>query len=146
MKHFTLIATLLFLFIFSAKPQSIKLDYFTTVPTTIKNCGALFSYDSVALAPKKYILLTDFQNIGLIKISGKQINLQLGETKTVGTTNIMNYKGGGYTVILSYVTDKHVGEFDMESGTIQISKGNQKSTIKIHGKSGCDESKQERNN
>ena len=145
MKQFSIIAVILFSMSLSVKAQSVKLDFFTKIPIAIKNCGALYTYDTTALDKKKYIVVVDYQNLGIITVGGKQIQLQLQDTKTVGQTNTATYNGGGYTIIISSKTIKHAGKLDIESGTVQIIKGDGKQTIKIHGQSGCDESKQEKN-
>ncbi len=146
MKLLSVFTCILFLLSTAVKAQpSIQLNYFMKVPVNISNCGALYTYDTVALAKKKYILLTDFQNLGLITISGKQVKLQLTDTKTIQQSNISTYKGAGYTVILTANTTAHKGKLDIETGTLQVITGTKKLILKIHGQSGCDESKQEGN-
>jgi hypothetical protein len=125
--------------------QTLKLGYFNKIPTAIKDCGALYTYDTVALTNKKYILLTDFQNLGLIMVGGKQVKLQLKDTRTTDQTSISIYSGGGYSVVLSATTTGTKGKLDLESGTLQVTKGVRKLRVKIHGQSGCDESNQEGN-
>jgi len=125
--------------------QTLKLGYFSKIPVAIKNCGALYTYDTIALANKQYILLTDFQNLGLLRVGGRQIKLQLKDTKTTDKTSISIYSGAGYTVILSSTTTGTQGKMDLESGTLQVTKGLRKLQLKIHGESGCDESKREGN-
>ena len=130
----------------NAKAQTLKLDYFTKVPTAFKDCGALYTYDTTSLKKKKYIVVVDFQNKGAITVAGKQVALLLSDSKLVGkSTNVSTFKGSGYTVILSVKTTKHTDKIDLEEGTLEVSKGKDKLTIKIHGQSSCDESKQEGN-
>lgn len=131
--------------LFAKAQPSVKLNYFTKVPASFKSCGALYTYDTVSFQKKKYILLTDFQNLGLITINGKQIQLQLSNTKTVDKANIHMYKGSGYTVVLTTTTTSHIQETYIETGTLQVINGIKKLTIKVHGQSGCNESKQEGN-
>jgi len=146
MKPYAVFACVFFVVITVVKAQpSLQLDYFSKVPVNISNCGALYSYHTVALAKKKYILLTDFQNLGLITIKGKQVNLQLADIKTIHQSNITTYKGAGYTVVLTVTTTSHKGKWDIETGSLQVISGTKKIVIKIHGQSGCDESKQEGN-
>ena len=146
MKRLFLIACIISIFLNPLKAQqTLKLDYFSKIPVAIKDCGALYTYDTVALAGKKYILLTDFQNLGLLRVGGRQIKLQLKDTKTTDKTSISIYSGAGYTVILSSTTTGTQGKMDLESGTLQVTKGLKKLRLKIHGQSGCDESKQEGN-
>jgi len=141
MKHAPFLTFFILMFYFTAAAQShIKLGYFSKVPANVQKCGALYTYDTTSLTIKKYILLTDFQNLGWIIIEGKQIKLQLADAQTKGKTNISTYKGGGYTITLSSITSGHKGSLDMETGTLQIINGAKKLSINIHGQSGCDDS------
>ena len=124
---------------------AIQLGYFSKVPTAFKDCGALYTHDSVALAKKKFILLADFQNKAAIMVNGKAVNLLLTNSKTVGKTNVSTYTGGGYTLVVSVKTRQTGSKYDLETGTVEIVKGTQSLTLKIHGQSGCDPSKQEGN-
>ncbi|MES2777265.1 MAG: hypothetical protein V4722_24015 [Bacteroidota bacterium] len=142
---FILSAILLTLSVSAKAQQPIKLDYLVKVPTAYKDCGSLYTFDTTALAKKKYVLVVDLQNTGMIMVDGKAVKLLMGESKTVGKTNIVNYTGGGYTVVLSYATTNTKGKLDMESGTIEVTKGSSKLKIKMHGQTSCDESKQEGN-
>ncbi|MEP6676097.1 MAG: hypothetical protein ABJA78_13125 [Ferruginibacter sp.] len=135
---------LVLVFIFSAglkaNAQSFKLDYFSKVPAAIKDCSALYTYDTTALKKKKYIIVADFQNLAFITVAGKKISLTLGDTKTEGKNNISNYSGGGYNVVLnthSTKTSASASGKDQEEGTMMITKGNSKLSFKIHGESGC---------
>ena len=145
MKKNSIMVVLILLFVQDSTAQSISPGYFTTIPASIKNCGAMYTYDTVGLQKKKYILLVDFQNEGMIKIAGKQINLLLYGTNTVDKMNVLTYKGSGYVVVLSSSVTNHIGDYDIEEGTLLIKKGTKKEFFKIHGKSGCDSSTQERN-
>jgi len=139
--------SLLFFVITSATiaQQKIKVDYISKVPVAFKNCGALYSYDSISLQKKKYILLADFQNQGLISINGRITKLQLTGSNTSGKINTITYNGDGYTIILNYHTVTQTNKYDLEAGSISISKNDQVVTFKIHGQSACDGSKQEGN-
>ena len=146
MKKILTTAIIASLFVINANAQTIKLDYFSKIPVKIKNCGVLYTYDTTALKKKKYIMIADFQNIGMIVVNGKQISLQLGESKLENkTTNVSTYTGGGYTVVLSVKIIKQTTKVDTEEGKLEITKGTTKLTLKIHGESSCDESKQEVN-
>ena len=126
--------------------QTIKVDYITKVPKNFLQCGAQYTYDTTSLKKKKYILLADFQNLGMISINGKLINLQLTDTKlTYERMNVVTYTGGGYTVVTTTKTARQTKLVDNEDGTLEVSKGKEKLSIRIHGQSACDESKKERN-
>jgi hypothetical protein len=125
--------------------QSVKLGYFTKVPKNYRDCGALYTYDSIVLEKKKFIFLSDFQNLGLIIINGKQVKLLLQDSKTVGKENISVYSGGGYTVTLTNTTTVTGKKLDLESGWLEVKKGKVLLKLKVHGESGCDEESQEKN-
>jgi len=129
-----------------AMAQSIRLDYITKVPKKIQECGAMYTYDTTGLQKKKYILLADFQNLGMISINGRLISLLLKDSKLSDKKmNVATYTGGGYTVITTLSTSRQTKQVDLEAGTLEIIKGREKISIKIHGQSACDETKQEGN-
>jgi hypothetical protein len=132
--------SLLFFVIASATlaQQKIKVDYISKVPAAFKNCVALYTYDSIALQKQKYILLADFQNQGLISVNGRITKLQLTGSNTSGKINTSTYNGDGYTIILNYHTVTQANKYDLEAGSISISKNNHLVTFNIHGKSACD--------
>ena len=145
MKKLAIITALACFAFIKTDAQTLKLDYFTKVPTNFKDCGSLYVYDSISLAKKKYIFLADLQNQAMITVAGKQVKLTLSDSKTVGQTNISTYTGSGYTLVLSVKTTNHTATIDTEAGTMQITKGTKKMTLKVHGQTACDESKQEGN-
>ena len=119
--------------------RPIILDYFKGTPAEIDGCSGSFTYDSISLKHEKYIVITDLQNLAFIKISGEIIKLTLYEKKHPSDKRfIEKYKGSGYTLILSTVEGKQIGdELWLSSGTIEISNGNHKLILKIHGEGGC---------
>jgi hypothetical protein len=126
--------------------QTLKLDFFNKMPATVEVCSALYTYDTTSLKKKKYIMVSDFQDKGFITVAGKQIALKLTDTKLSNKVNtIYTYTGGGYTVTTNVHVTTQTTYIDMESGTLVVTKGKEKLVIKIHGQSGCDESKEERN-
>jgi len=147
MHHLIRLAIVLCILSVNARAQTnLKPDPIINIPAAMKNCGALYTYDSISLSRKKYILAVDMKNKGIISVGGKQIPLSLSATRLVNKIiNVTTYKGNGYTVILSVKTDKQTTKYDTESGTAEIIKGKEKILIKIHGQSGCNESDQEGN-
>ncbi|RZL99391.1 MAG: hypothetical protein EOO88_59660 [Pedobacter sp.] len=130
---------------FIGNGQSLKLGYFPSIPSKIRSCGALYTYDSVSLQKKKFIFLADFQNLGLIILNGKQIKLDLKDSKTIGKENITVYSGGGYTITLRSTMKGTSGKYDLEKGTLEMKKGTLKQTYKVQGQSWCDPASQEGN-
>jgi len=126
--------------------QSIKINYISKVPVKMQQCGAQYTYDTSSLKKKQYIMLADFQNLGMISINGKLISLQLKDSKLSDTKmNIATYTGGGYIVITTLKTIRQTKQADYEEGLLEVSKGKEKISIRIHGQSACDESKAEGN-
>src|SRR5215469_16157193 len=120
------------------KIQSIKLDFFNKIPFQIDGCSGLYTYDSTSLKKKKYIVVTDLQETAFINVDGKQITLKLIKNVEFSKDSYRTiYKGSGYTIVLTTKTLKQSDEVWIEGGTLEISKGQNKVTIKIHGESGC---------
>ena len=121
------------------KVQSIKLDFFNKVPSEIDGCSGLYTYDSTSLKSKKYIIITDLQETAFIKVDGKQITLKRISNSELSKNSYKTvYKGSGYTVVLTTKILKQSGdEVWIEGGSVEISKGQTKVIIKIHGESGC---------
>jgi hypothetical protein len=119
--------------------ETIVLDFFTKIPPQIDGCSGLYTYDSLSLQTNKYVFVTNLQDAAFIKVAGKQIALQQTGTKILPkNTYRSTFKGNGYTVILTTRTLRQTGEEAwVEGGTIEISHGTAKRTIKIHGESGC---------
>jgi hypothetical protein len=121
------------------KTQPIKLDYFNSIPSQIDGCSGLYTYDSTSLKKKKYIVVTDLQEVAIIKVDGKQIALKRTSNAELSKDSYRSvYKGSGYTMVLTTKTLKQSGdEVWIERGSVDITHGQSKVTIKIHGESGC---------
>ncbi len=146
MNRFFIIALLYCITPCTAGAQTLKLDLFSKIPASVKVCSALYTYDTTSLKKKKYILVADFQDQAFITVAGKQIPLKMLDTKLLNKTNtVSTYKGGGYTVVINVRITSQTTYIDMEAGTLEVTKGKEKLVLKIHGQSGCDESKEERN-
>ncbi len=146
MKRIFIFSCILFLFPVFTTAQTIRLDFITKVPKKMQQCGAQYTYDTTSLKKKKYIMLADFQNLGMISINGKLVNLQLKDSKVSDKKmNVATYTGEGYTVVTTIKTTKQTKLTDYEDGNLEVSKGKEKISIKIHGQSSCDESKMEGN-
>jgi hypothetical protein len=121
------------------KNQPIKLDFFNKIPSQIDGCSGLYTYDSTSLEKEKYIIVTDLQETAFIRVGGKQITLKrTSNTELSKDSHRSVYKGMGYTLVLTKKTLKQSGdEVWIEGGSVEISQGQTKVTIKIHGESGC---------
>jgi hypothetical protein len=141
--HKTIVVCLIFSAIFSSvfgqHDTSIKLDYFKEVPAEVDGCNGSFTYDSISLKQEKFIVVIDLQKLAFIRVNGIIVRLTLSESKHLSEKKSKDiYKGGGYTLVLITTEGKRVSdELYLSSGTMEISTGNQKLHLKIHGEGGC---------
>lgn len=119
--------------------QSIKLDAFKNIPTEIDGCMGAYTYSTTPLANDKYIFVTDLQELGIIKVNGRNIRLKkVNHMAITAVSSKDTYVGSGYTVVLPIKGSKRTGdEVSEDFGTLEVSKGADKITIKFHGESGC---------
>lgn len=118
--------------------ESLKMDFITKFPSVIDGCSGVYTYDTTSTKKKKYIIVTDLQELGFIKIHGKEIKLNITDKKDLSSTSFRTtFKGDGYTVILTTNTVKQIDELSIENGTLEITKGSLKMVLTIHGESGC---------
>lgn len=119
--------------------QTIKLDAFKNIPSDIDGCMGAYTYSTTPLANDKYVFVTDLQELGIIKINGR--NIKLKKVNHIAITTVSSkdtYVGNGYTVVLLIKGSKRTGdELSEDIGTLEVSKGAEKITIKVHGESGC---------
>lgn len=119
-------------------PQPIKIDLITKIPSEIDGCSGLYTYDTTSMKRNKYVIVTDLQEFGLIKIQGKEIRLKISDKKELSSTTFKTvFKGDGYIITLVTKTGKRIDELSIETGTLEITKDAQKVILKIHGESGC---------
>lgn len=119
--------------------QDIKPDFFKTIPEEIDGCSGLYTYATTQLKGAKYIFVTNLDEVALIRISGRTIKLKRTLNKEISPiSSKQTFIGGGYTVTLLIKGSKRTGdELSEETGTLEISKGTDRTTIRIHGESGC---------
>ena len=118
---------------------SVQLSYFTNIPKVIDGCMEAYTHDTTSLKKKKYILLTNMQELAMIHVNGKTISLQkVSSTPPANHVYKDVYKGEGYTVIVIVKEIKEVGdEGSYMKGTVEIKFGSFDFTLKIHGTAGC---------
>ncbi|HET7003219.1 MAG TPA: hypothetical protein VFI33_17975 [Puia sp.] len=109
------------------------------IPAEIDGCSGSYTYDTISLKNEKFIVITDLQKLAFIRINGEIIKLTLYEEKHPSDKSFIGkYKGGGYTIIINTVEGKQIGdELWLSSGTLEISNGNHKQILRIHGEGGC---------
>ena len=118
--------------------KNIKLEFFGKIPVEIDGCEGDYTNDTLSLKKKKYLLITNVQDLAFIQVEGKKISLtRKGEIQFSNNKYKSIYQGGGYTIILITTAGKEVDESVSERGTLEISNGSNKIVIKIHGISGC---------
>lgn len=117
----------------------LKLDFFTSIPKVIDGCEADYTYDTTSLKKKRYILITNMQELAIIKVKGREISLKrISEDQIAKKTTRTIYKGSGYTVILTTKEGKQIGYEDaLDAGSLEIIFGQFKAKIAIHGHVGC---------
>jgi hypothetical protein len=121
------------------KKESLKLDFFTTIPSIIDGCMGAYTYDTAALKSERYVIITNLQDLAIIKVNGKEISLKRTSNVKINENTFKDiYKGKGYTVVLLIKDVKQTGdEGSFETGKLVITY--QRSTIEIyiHGEAGC---------
>lgn len=136
-----LIAVLMFSKSYSQQDTgSIKLGFVKKIPIEKFDfsCSAYYAYDTISMKSQKYILVTDIAKIAIINVNGRKIYLkkvsriQLSKTLTKSV-----FRGNGYRIILTTKDKLFVNETLIQTGTLIITKGTYKKTIKIHGESSC---------
>ncbi len=133
-----------------AKEDRFKLNYFDRIPPEVDGCNGLYTYDTVSLKSKKYIIVTDLSEYAMINVNGNQIQLKYSGNGALAGVNaqakkIFNtvYKGKNYQVILNTKPEKKAGKNWEESetwrdrGTVEIIVGDRHVKIRVHGISGC---------
>jgi hypothetical protein len=68
------------------RDKILKLDYFTSIPGVIDGCNGIYTNDSISLKKKKYVFITNIQDLGIIRVNGNAISLKListNETKKI---------------------------------------------------------------
>jgi YD repeat-containing protein len=128
----------------------VKLNYFDKIPPELDGCNGLYTYDSVSLNRKKYIIVTDLSEFALININGNQIRLKYDGSGLLAGDNSQNkktfntvYNGKNIQLILNTKPEKKAAKSWEESetwrdrGTLEIILGDRHVKIRVHGISGC---------
>jgi hypothetical protein len=120
------------------KKESFKLDFFTSIPGIIDGCMGAYTYDTAALKSDRYVIITNLQDLAIIKVKGKEISLKRISNVKTGNTYKDVYKGQGYTVILIVRDVKQIGdEGSLETGKLVITYEQSTIEINIRGEAGC---------
>lgn len=124
----------------SANATAFKLDFFTSIPGDIDGCGEFFTYDTCTVDDQHYIFLSDLDDMAIIRINGKDVQLKKSKTQSKVINDHISvdvYNGGGYKVTLRKKEEKMVDELYEYTGTLKVTGRKIKVTYKVHGEGGC---------
>jgi hypothetical protein len=116
--------------------ESIKLDYFDTIPETISKPAEFYTYDTTQLKGDKYIFLTDLVEYAILKIRGKDIYLRKEHEKCLALSEDTFkdvFAGNSYSVIFIHKKVDHNNGTTYETGSLDIKNSKYQVLIKIHG-------------
>ena len=75
--------------------KNIKLEFFGKIPVEIDGCEGDYTNDTVSLKKKKYLLITNVQDLAFIQVEGKKISLtRKGEIQFSNNKYKSIYQGG----------------------------------------------------
>ena len=119
--------------------KPIRLDLFRKIPAQIDGCNGLYTYDSISLKKKTYIVAIDLEDLAFISVGSKIISLKRISHKELSNKVFEYiYKGSGYKITLKTKVVKEIGEeVSLDAGTVEIYDGKSKIILKIHGEVGC---------
>ena len=119
--------------------QPFHLSYFKGIPKVIDGCGGTYTYDTTSLKKEKYILITNIQELAIIRVNGKEISLhRTGNSQPAKDTNRDVYSGNGYEIIVILKEVRQSSDEETyEKGTLEIRYGKDRILYKIHGTAGC---------
>ncbi len=120
------------------KMKPLALDFFAAVPDTIDGCGDYYTYDSIHVAPDKYIFLSNMTTFAIIRIKGKDIYLEKQKTVEVTDAHFISiFKGQGYSAVLEVKRTKKYDEGGFYKGTLKVVYGDEGSIFWVQGETGC---------
>jgi hypothetical protein len=130
-------------------PALFHPDVFVVAPDKIAGCSGLYTYDSLNVAfdnldvdKGKKIFATKTKVLAFLRVHNQDVFLKYdaAESKAANEKSpkeIEIYKGSGYVAVLTLHMMNAEGEVVWKGGTLEITWGKQKVTIKIRGISGC---------
>jgi hypothetical protein len=120
--------------------QTLRLDYFPSLPKATDGCSGTYTYDSVPLKKERYIFVDNLQDLAFLYVIGKEIALKKIKSLVFpcGKKVRTEYQGSAYTVILIVREVKQTGdEVNSLEGTLEVKYGQASLSFKIHGEAGC---------
>jgi hypothetical protein len=114
--------------------------FFPSFPDTLNGCSSYFTYDTTAMENGKYIFLTNYGDLALIRVDGKDIYLHKDrqESKPPAEDESRDvYRGEGYTVVLETRRIKTTDEVSYYTGILHITGHAVNVRFRVHGEAGC---------
>lgn len=114
--------------------------FFTSFPDTIDGCSSYFTYDTTAMEKGRYIFLSNYSDLALIKVGDKDIYLHkdLQASRNRGAEEGIDvYRGEGYTVSLEMKKIRSMEEVIYYTGLLRITGNGINVQYRVHGEAGC---------
>lgn len=124
----------------SDRDTTFRPGFFASFPDTLHGCSSYFTYDTMKVETGNYIFLTNYQELALIKVGGKEIYLHKDSAESRRPTedkSIDVYRGGGYTVVLETQRVRSIDEVSYYTGTLRITGNRIDVQYPVHGEGGC---------
>lgn len=124
----------------SHRDTSFKPGFFASFPDTLQGCSSYFTYDSLKVETGNYIFLTNYQDLALLRVAGKDLYLHkdpAAGSRPTEERSIDVYRGGGYTVVLETQRVRSVDEVSYYTGVLRITGHRVDARYRVHGEGGC---------
>lgn len=122
-------------------PTAFVLNFFSSIPDTIDGCGSFFTYDTLETANDRYIFLSNLDEFAMIRVNGQfvYLNRNIAESRELdpGSSYVEVFEGSGYKTILTVQKTKSYGEGGFYKGTLEVIRGKERITLRVHGEMGC---------
>jgi hypothetical protein len=122
------------------RDTSFTPGFFASFPDTLYGCSSYFTYDSLKVETGNYIFLTNYQELALLRVAGKDLYLHkdpAASSRPAEDRAIDVYRGGGYTVVLETQRVKSVDEVSYYTGELRITGHRVDVRYRVHGEGGC---------
>lgn len=124
----------------SGSDTTFRPGFFTSFPDTLSGCSSYFTYDTTAMETGRYIFLTNYGDLALIKMDGKEIYLhkdKLQSRKPAEEEGTDIFRGEGYTATLVLKKIRSMEEVTYYTGILRITGKGATVQYRVHGEAGC---------